>query len=125
MVDRPVDKQEVHRATDKGFKRSEIVGGNNDGPKSEMVLRKTWYPKTIQTFSNAALPNRLHPTQKPVPLLEYLIKTYTKEKETVLDFTAGSFSTGVAAMNLSRSFIGIESDKDYFNAGKKRIKRRE
>jgi len=64
----------------------------------------------------------LHPTQKPVALLEYLIKTYTLEGETVLDFTMGSGSTGVACKNLKRSFIGIEKDKEYFRIAKQRIK---
>jgi site-specific DNA-methyltransferase (adenine-specific) len=62
-----------------------------------------------------------HPTQKPVLLLEDLIKTYTNESETVLDFTMGSGSTGVAAKNLNRDFIGIEMDEGYFNIAKKRI----
>ena len=63
----------------------------------------------------------LHPTQKPVLLLEDLIKTYTNEGETVLDFTMGSGSTGVAAKNLNRNFIGIELDEGYFQIAKKRI----
>ena len=67
------------------------------------------------------LENGLHPTQKPVELMEYLIKTYTNEGETVLDFTAGSFTTGVACVNLNRKFIGIELDKDYFDIGVNRI----
>ena len=61
------------------------------------------------------------PTQKPVALLEYLIKTYTNEGETVLDFTMGSGSTGVAAKNLNRNFIGIELDEKYFEIAKERI----
>lgn len=65
--------------------------------------------------------NRFHPTQKPVALLEYLIKTYTLEGETVLDFTAGSGSTGVAALNTNRRFIGIELDEGYFEIAKERI----
>ena len=64
---------------------------------------------------------KLHPTQKPVALLEYLIKTYTNENDTVLDFTMGSGSTGVAAKNLNREFIGIELDKNYFDMASKRI----
>ena len=64
---------------------------------------------------------KVHPTQKPVELMEYLIKTYTNEGETVLDFTMGSGTTGVAAKNLSRDFIGIELDKGYFNIAKDRI----
>lgn len=66
----------------------------------------------------------LHPTQKPVALMEDLIKIYTNEGETVLDFTAGSFTTGVACVNLNRKFIGIELDKDYFDIGVNRIKER-
>jgi len=65
--------------------------------------------------------NGLHPTQKPVALMEYLIKTYTNEGETVLDFTMGSGTTGVAAKNLNRSFIGIELDEGYFKIAKDRI----
>ena len=81
------------------------------------------YPKTIKYFENIAnnSKNRVHPTQKPIPLLEYLIKTYTNENDTVLDFTMGSGSTGVACKNLNRNFIGIELDTEYFNIAKKRI----
>ncbi len=78
----------------------------------------TNYPKNILEFKNE---RGLHPTQKPVALLEYLIKTYTQENETVLDFTMGSGSTGVAARNLNRSFIGIELDEKYFDIAKERI----
>ena len=63
----------------------------------------------------------VHPTQKPVPLLEYLIKTYTNEGDLILDFTMGSGSTGVACMNLNRKFVGIELDEKYFNISKERI----
>jgi site-specific DNA-methyltransferase (adenine-specific) len=76
------------------------------------------YPITIQEFSNET---GLHPTQKPVALLEYLIKTYTLEGETVLDFTMGSGSTGVACVNTNRNFIGIEKDEKYFEIAKTRI----
>ena len=65
--------------------------------------------------------NGKHPTQKPVALMEYLIKTYTNEGETVLDFTMGSGTTGVACKNLRRNFIGIELDPDYFKIAEKRI----
>ena len=78
------------------------------------------YPKSIIEFSNAVR-QKLHPTQKPITLLEYLIKTYTNENDTVLDFTMGSGSTGVAAKNLNRQFIGIELDKNYFDIAEKRI----
>ena len=79
------------------------------------------YPKTILEFSNAVRKGNFHPTQKPVELLEYLVKTYTNENETVLDFTCGSGSTGVACMNTNRKFIGIELDENYFNIAKQRI----
>jgi len=65
--------------------------------------------------------DQVHPTQKPVALMEYLIKTYTNEGETVLDFTMGSGTTGVACKNLNRNFIGIEKDDKYFEIAEKRI----
>lgn len=65
----------------------------------------------------------LHPTQKPVALMEYLIKTYTNEGDVVLDNTFGSCTTGVAAVNTNRKFIGIELDKDYYEVGKQRLMR--
>ena len=65
----------------------------------------------------------LHPTQKPIALLEYLIRTYTNNGETVLDFTMGSGSTGVACVNTGRKFIGIELDQGYFDIAKKRIEK--
>ena len=77
-------------------------------------------PVNIQVFKKPNKPK--HPTQKPVELMEYLIKTYTNENETVLDFTMGSGSTGVAAKNLNRSFIGIEQDQKYYNIAEQRIK---
>lgn len=80
----------------------------------------TGYPDNLLRFSNGNH-NSLHPTQKPVALLEYLIRTYTNKGETVLDFTMGSGSTGVACINTNRKFIGIELDKDYFEIAKKRI----
>lgn len=64
---------------------------------------------------------REHPTQKPVNLLEYLLKVYTNEGETVLDNCMGSGSTGVACVNTGRNFIGFELDQDYFDAAKRRI----
>lgn len=79
------------------------------------------YPKSIITFQKIHSSKCIHPTQKPVELLEYLIKTYTLENETVLDFTMGSGSTGVACVNTNRNFIGIELDKQYFDIATKRI----
>ena len=83
---------------------------------------KAFYPKNHLVFSNASQKNKLHPTQKPVPLLEYLIRTYTNESEVVLDNTMGSGSTGVACVNTNRKFIGIEKDEKYFAIAESRIK---
>ncbi|QDP67519.1 MAG: putative modification methylase [Prokaryotic dsDNA virus sp.] len=80
-----------------------------------------YYPTSIHQHSTGNRLNKVHPTQKPVALMEYLIKTYTNEAETVLDFTMGSGSTGVACKNLNRKFIGIELDETYFNIAKNRI----
>ena len=85
---------------------------HRDNPKG------TRFPKTVLYFKTD---RGYHPTQKPAPLLEYLIKTYTKENDTVLDFTMGSGSTGVAAKNLNREFIGIELDEKYFKIADERI----
>ena len=80
------------------------------------------YPKAIQYFKTSESEGKVvHPTQKPILLLEYLIKTYTLENELVLDFTMGSGSTGVACLNTNRKFIGIELDKNYFNISIERI----
>jgi site-specific DNA-methyltransferase (adenine-specific) len=76
------------------------------------------YPKTILKFKQE---KGLHPTQKPVELMEYLIKTYTNEGDTVLDNTMGSGSTGVAAVRCKRNFIGIEMDSEYYQVAEKRI----
>ena len=80
----------------------------------------TRYPRSVQRFS-VNKSKSFHPTQKPVELLEYLIKTYTVVGETVLDFTMGSGSTGVACINTGRKFIGIELDEKYFNIAENRI----
>ena len=80
-----------------------------------------YYPKSILEITNAGRSGKVHPTQKPVALMEYLIRTYTHESETVLDFTMGSGTTGVACKNLGRKFIGIELDQGYFDIAVKRI----
>lgn len=80
----------------------------------------TSYPTDLIRFSNRSSES-YHPTQKPVALMEYLIKTYTHEDEMVLDFTMGSGSTGVAAVNTNRKFIGIELDRDYYDIAVNRI----
>ena len=87
--------------------------------KNDTGLR---YPRSVQYFKTAEHEGGFHKSQKPVALLEYLIKTYTNEGETVLDFTAGSFSTAIACLNTDRNFIGIELDDSYFDIGVNRIK---
>ena len=104
----------------KNYGTGETMGGNRK--KEDKVYTYTEKnPISILEFSNAVQKGKVHPTQKPVALLEYLIRTYTNEGETVLDFTMGSGSTGVAAKNLNRNFIGIELDPEYFKIAEKRI----
>ena len=88
--------------------------------KAPYKQTRSGYPKSILEFGTNNTKNA-HPTQKPVALMEYLIKTYTNEGDAVLDFTMGSGTTGVAAKNLGRSFIGIELDPTYFQIAKERI----
>lgn len=101
------------------IKESELTGGDSF---VEEYINDLYYPKTILDFSAANLrKGRLHPTQKPVELLEYLIRTYTNENDTVLDNCMGSGSTGVACINTNRKFIGYELDEKYFNIAKERL----
>ena len=93
------------------FKKS-YSSSVNDGMK---------YPKNIIKFSRPT--KQYHPTQKPLLLMEYLVRTYTNENETVLDFTMGSGTTGVACVNTNRNFIGIELDETYFNIAEERIEK--
>jgi len=98
-------------------------GGNSSNYGSvksgKYTQTKTGYPKQKLFFSSVG--KTQHPTQKPVELMEYLIKTYTNENETVLDFAMGSGTTGVACKNLNRDFIGIEMDDKYFKIAENRI----
>ena len=115
---------QMERANERTDKARCIPNGEAfGGRQSKRVYRNGGekYPKTILKFSNANQLGKKHPTQKPVALMEYLIKTYTNENETVLDFTFGSGTTGVACKNLNRKFIGIELDDHYFEIGKNRI----
>lgn len=102
-----------------------IIGGNTTFKSSKTHDESKRYPKNLLSYSNRKGElnnvNRIHPTQKPVALFEYLIKTYTNEGDTVLDNVMGSGTTGVACVNTGRDFIGIELDKNYFEIAKNRI----
>ena len=111
--------------TDIRKKPTQVHNGNEhkygfSGNTVNVVNRGYRFPKSVITIRNPNFKGQ-HPTQKPVALLEYLIKTYTNEGETVLDNTMGSGSTGVACLNTKRNFIGIEKDDTYFEVAKKRI----
>jgi len=105
---------------DKVRKRTEGYFEGRETQKLSIQNTGTRYPSTVQKFSNGNNKNA-HPTQKPIALLDYLIKTYTNENEVVLDNVMGSGSTGVACMNTGRKFIGIEKDEMYFQIAEKRI----
>ena len=104
-----------------GVHGSKIIGG-----RPAQVGRQyegfAGFPNDVLEFNSITGKKCLHPTQKPIDLLEYLIKTYTNENDLVLDFTMGSGSTGVACLNTNRKFIGIELDEKYFNIATDRIK---
>jgi site-specific DNA-methyltransferase (adenine-specific) len=108
---------EINKITKQGSKITDNNGGGVR--KTEYFQQYTNYPINILEFKLDK--QKLHSTQKPVALLEYLIKTYTSEGETVLDNCMGSGSTGVACLNTNRNFIGIEKDGKYFEIAKKRI----
>ena len=106
---------------------TEFLGKVSDGDfkPSDDYNPKKRYPKSIITFNARSAEcnnvNRVHPTQKPVALMEYLIRTYTNEGETVLDNCMGSGTTGVACINTNRNFIGIELDEGYVKIAQDRI----
>lgn len=108
--DKPYIRLERSKASD-NFGAQKVNSTINDGRR---------FPTNLLEFSNAV--RGVHPTQKPVELLRYLIRTYTQENETVLDFTMGSGSTGVACMHENRKFIGIEKEANYFEITENRIK---
>lgn len=106
-----------------GYMNALETCGNKRTKISENYNPAVRYPRSVLKFNRGTRKNGLHPTQKPVALLEYLIKTYTYEGETVLDFTMGSGSTGVACANTGRRFIGIELDERFFQIAKDRVER--
>lgn len=105
-------------------KRAGKHGQVYKGTFSDSIQEYTGYPKNVLEFANVGFgaEKRIHPTQKPVALLEYLIKTYTNAGDVVMDNCMGSGSTGIACMNTGREFIGIERDETYFGIARERIK---
>ena len=97
---------------------SEVYG---KGVKKTVYDSTERYPRSVVKFSSDRQKQNLHPTQKPVALLEYLVTTYTNAGETVLDFCMGSGTAGVATAKLGRNFIGIEKDESYFNVASQRL----
>lgn len=102
-----------------GGKRSDNIA---TGVAPVESFNNLYYPRSIVIFSTASRKDKFHPTQKPIGLAEYLIKTYTNPSDTVLDNCMGSGTTGVACVNTGRSFIGIEKDPTYFDIAQRRIK---
>ena len=101
--------------------RTTICGGVTTGDRNATVVRTHSYPQTILSIGSESNKGKSHPTQKPVALMEYLIRTYTQQGETVLDNCMGSGTTGAACVNTGRNFIGIERDEKYFQIAADRI----
>lgn len=106
------------KETKQGSKISDNLGENRER-KTSYIQEWTNYPKSILKFNSGG--KTVHPTQKPVALMEYLIKTYSNEGDTVLDNCMGSGTTGVACANTGRNFIGVELEKEYYHIARKRI----
>jgi len=112
----PQNLIEVNKVNKRGSKSKYLT--ESGCKENYYIQKKTNYPSSVLFFDKVN--KAVHPTQKPILLLEYLIKTYTHENETVLDFTMGSGSTMVACQNTNRNGIGIEQDENYFNIAKER-----
>lgn len=98
----------------------ESIGGGDYGDEREYTFKN---PKSIITYSNANQIGKIHPTQKPVELFKYLIKTYTNENDLVLDFCIGSGTTAIACLETNRRYVGFELDEEYFKLANDRIER--
>ena len=110
----------IEKPTKSVSQKGDTIVGTRPSRRKPYIAKQTGFPNSLIRINNEA--KQTHPTQKPVALMEYLIKTYTNEGDTVLDFTMGSGSTGVACVNTGRDFIGIELDEGYFNIAQNRIK---
>jgi site-specific DNA-methyltransferase (adenine-specific) len=111
----------IGKTRTKGGKKYANNGCYGNYNETEKVSYNKYFPKSIVEISNAQQKGKVHPTQKPVELMEYLVKTYTNDGDTILDNCMGSGTTGVACKNLNRKFIGIEQDPSYFEIAKGRI----
>lgn len=105
-----------------GAKETNNAMGNNGLKKGFENYSDLYYPTNIYELANPRL-NKLHPTEKPLPLIEMLVKTYTNENDWVLDNTCGSNTTGVACYDLNRNYIGIEKEINIYNVAKKRMEK--
>ena len=110
------------------WSNKKLINGNSSKTHNKQIYKssesyndKIRYPRSVLKISRNHLSERFHPTQKPVALIEYLIKTYTKENETVLDFTMWSWTCAIACLNTNRNFIWFELDENYWNIANKRI----
>ena len=113
------DRDKPRLSNNKGTTRQMLVSNGNEYVAEKALDKK--YPLTIVEFPNNNQGEKVHPTQKPVALMEYIIKTYTDEGMTVLDFTMGGGTTGVACKNTNRNFIVIEKEKNYYDIAVQRI----
>jgi site-specific DNA-methyltransferase (adenine-specific) len=125
MIYNPQGLVKVASKSSAYFRNPNSAHGENDyyRPSHDKGYVQEWtnYPNDIIHFGDRGEGKKVHPTQKPVALMEYLIQTYSNSGETVLDFTMGSGSTGVAAVNTNRNFIGIEQSDKHFPTAKSRI----
>jgi site-specific DNA-methyltransferase (adenine-specific) len=120
LIEKRVKKKNSKKRLGKILGQESFVGKNNKMlGNSEYEQKWTNYPTEILEFAIESTTD--HPTQKPVPLMEYLIKTYSNEGETVLDNVMGSGTTGIAALNTGRNFIGMEMNEKFFNLSKERV----
>ena len=113
----PRERPRTYNRTHKNYEGSENLQ-KHDGKARTLTH---YYPRSLLEFSNANNKSKVHPTQKPVPLFEYLIRTYTNENETILDNCMGSGTTAIACLNTNRNYIGFELDETYFDLANERI----
>lgn len=113
-----INKKRINDNSKNGNNKTGLSGHNGGKMKGEYIQEYTNYPTQVLNFASE---RGLHPTQKPVSLMEYLILTYSNYNDTILDNTFGSCTTGIACINTNRNFIGIENNMDYFNISLKRV----